>query len=91
MGIDGGLPLEPLSPNINADLLVIIEQKPGERGRYRIQGKHDGFPNYELYIHGKPAYLHDVLATNQTPVSLLPPMEFEVNTPWVNTPWVNLD
>jgi len=46
---------------------------------YELNGKYDGFPGYESYIQKSLVYSHDPIAENQTPLSLFPPMEFNVS------------
>jgi hypothetical protein len=53
----GSLPLSPIplinpNPQINASITVILKQKPGENAFFSIEGNHDGFPAYELYVNG---------------------------------------
>lgn len=76
----GALPLLPMTPNIDADLDVFLSHRG--RWNYMIRGSHDGFPAYELYIDRRRVYSHDPIARRQTPLSLLPPSEFSVSTPW---------
>ena len=52
-----------------------------------INGAHDGFPGYEIFIvrpetgnsEAKLIYGHDPREKSQTPLSLFPPMEFKVS------------
>lgn len=48
-------------------------------GTYSIEGIHDGFPAYEIYINGKRVYQHDPLATGEGLWSLFGDGEYEVN------------
>lgn len=73
----GANPLISASPDIDAELLVELIEKNGAID-VAVTGAHDGFPAYELYVNGTAVYTHDPVATNQTPLSLLPPAEFDV-------------
>jgi Ca2+-binding RTX toxin-like protein len=76
--LDGGNPLAlPGTPNINADLKIFIRQQEGKKAEYRLEGDHDGFPAYELYINRNRVYEHDPVKRNQGPFSLMPPAEFD--------------
>lgn len=79
--LDGGNPLAPIgTPNINADLKVVIRQAEGKQAEYKIKGDHDGFPAYELYINRNRVYEHDPVERNQGPFSLFAPAEFNLET-----------
>ena len=65
-------------PDIDANINVFIRKKPGVPPEYRVEGNHDGFPAYELYINGTRVYDFDPKARNQTPVSLFPPAEWAI-------------
>jgi hypothetical protein len=43
---------------------------------YLVQGQHDGFPNYEIYVGNQRLYEHDAVAHGQTLLSLGPPTEY---------------
>lgn len=74
----GANPLAPGSPAIDADLTLDFFYDAGAL-KCRVSGDHDGFPAYELYLDGRLVYSHDPVALNQTPVSLFPPAEFDVD------------
>ncbi len=76
----GALPLIRLSPNIDADIQIYLAHAGS--GQYKIDGSHDGFPAYELYIDRRLVYSHDPIARNQTPASLLPPSEWRSRSAW---------
>jgi hypothetical protein len=73
------------SPAISSDINVFIRKQNGV-AQYRVEGSHDGFPAYELYINGTRVYEFDPKARNQTPISLAPPKEWPVNINWQNVP-----
>ena len=77
--LDGGNPLLPdLVPNINSEFSIFIREKdPLGLPEYRVEGLHDGFPAYELYINKERVYEHDPVARTQNPLSLNPPMEWD--------------
>ena len=85
--LEGGNPLAPepqfLAPTISADFDVFV-RKINDELFYRIEGEHDGFPAYELYIDEKRVYEHDPEARNQTPFSLAIDREWEIDTNWEN-------
>lgn len=55
------------SPAIHYDFTIIIDR---DKNQYRIQGSHDGFPAYEIYINGMRVYESDPLAKGRTPMAL---------------------
>jgi hypothetical protein len=85
--LDWGNPLRPDGPGINADLTVTLQQTRGGPVQYRITGAHDGFPGYLLFLNDDEIYRFDPRAEGQTPLSLFPPMEWDVAVPW--TPFVD--
>ncbi len=81
-------PQETLSPTITARINVEIRQKEGDgEYLYRVQGTHDGFPAYELYLDAAPVYRHDPLVRKQTPASLGGAGwgEWTINIPWTRS------
>lgn len=74
----GANPLASGSPTIDADLALDFYYDGGAL-KCRVSGDHDGFPAYELYLDGRLVYSHDPVAQSQTPVSLFPPAEFDVD------------
>jgi cell wall-associated NlpC family hydrolase len=74
----GANPLAAGSPTIDADLALDFYYDAGAL-KCRVSGDHDGFPAYELYLDGRLVYSHDPVAQSQTPVSLFPPAEFDVD------------
>jgi hypothetical protein len=51
------LPFDP--PSINADLNVLVSQDASGAINYEVDGTHDGFPAYELYIDDTLVYAYD--------------------------------
>ncbi|HEX8178928.1 MAG TPA: hypothetical protein VF525_05230 [Pyrinomonadaceae bacterium] len=85
-GIPSAEPITRVSaPDIDADITVIIQQHD-EHAEYTIAGDHDGFPAYELYINGQPAYQYDPVAHNVGPEKLYPPMDVKVARGWTKIP-----
>lgn len=74
----GANPLASGSPTIDADLSLDFYYDGGTL-KCRVSGDHDGFPAYELYLDGRLVYSHDPVAQSQSPVSLFPPAEFDVD------------
>ena len=62
-----------VSPAIDYDVTVVIDFSDISNHRYTVEGTHDGFPNYEVFINEEQVwgYAHG----SQTPFSLFPPME----------------
>ena len=85
--MDGGNPLAPIgSPAINAEFTVTLQGQANSASRFAIQGEHDGFPAYEFYVNANRVYEFDPKAQGQTPFSLFPPMEWDVNVPLQSMP-----
>jgi hypothetical protein len=61
-----------VSPPIDYVFDITINR---DSNTYTIEGDHDGFPAYEIYINGVRVYEHDPLESGDTPISLGPPME----------------
>jgi hypothetical protein len=47
------------APTITADLKLSIWEKAGYTPQFSLQGTHDGFPAYELFINGKRFHEYD--------------------------------
>lgn len=47
------------APTISADLKLSIWEKAGYTPQFSLQGTHDGFPAFELFINGKPFHSYD--------------------------------
>ncbi|MCP5560321.1 MAG: hypothetical protein H7A55_21435 [Verrucomicrobiaceae bacterium] len=90
--LSGGFPLmhlplnDMVTPAIDADVTMHLRRRPDGAMEYMLEGAHDGFPAYELYINRNLAYSHDPVKQKQTPLSLFPPMEFKVNQGWQRLP-----
>ena len=63
-------------PAINYTLKLTIDRN---NNTYSLEGTHDGFPAYEVYINGNRIYEHDPLETGEGLFSLGPPEEHSVN------------
>lgn len=81
--LNGSNPLLKLAPAINADLTVLLRRNGQDDVMVSVEGRHDGFPAYELYVDGKPVYLHDPVEKGQHPLSLAGPQEWHVDIPWL--------
>lgn len=81
--VDGGNPLFPAAPNIDADLLLQIRPEPGGFAA-KLSGGHDRFPGYVLKINGKVLYEFDPVAAGSSPDSLFGPAPDQtVATSWL--------
>ena len=69
-------PLVTGSPAISYTINITIDRSTGT---YSMEGSHDGFPAYEIYINGKRVYQHDPLATGDDLNSLFPDEEYTIN------------
>lgn len=47
------------APTISADLKLSIWEKAGYTPQFSLQGTHDGFPGFELFINGKTFHAYD--------------------------------
>jgi hypothetical protein len=85
MEVDASNKLVPGAPSINYDVSVSITQKKDGTFDFSIQGSSDGFPAYEFFITNEKdgkSYLIYSSNPNQTgdsPASLFPPMEKDIN------------
>ena len=61
----GGTP-----PKLDANIVVFLRQNEGNEPEYRIYGKHDGFPGYEIYLNQQLVYCHDPIRSGDSPSSL---------------------
>jgi hypothetical protein len=61
----GGTP-----PKLDANIVVFLRQNKGNEPEYRIYGKHDGFPAYEIYLNQQLVYCHDPIRSGDSPLSL---------------------
>lgn len=77
--IQGKLPLDLLAPAFNCDLNLFLTRTPGIS--FMIQGMHDGFPAYELYLNRRLIYHYDPVSAGVGPEKLMPPMDVNVNVP----------
>ena len=85
LNIDVGNPFAfGLYPNANANIDIYIRQNEGKPTQYKINGKHDGFPAYEIYLDDKLVYCHDPLRSGNTPFSLVPGFLGKVAIPEVD-------
>ena len=71
LGLHATNPLAWFSPALDADFAITIEQDAkGIPVAYWVDGEHDGFPAYELYLNGKPVYTYDGIAKGHDPFYL---------------------
>ena len=85
-----GNPLAPtlLGNEIDYIFDVTIDLTDANAPRYSLEGRHDGFPAYEVYIGTKRVFEHDPLATGEGLTSLFGFLEHDVNesTSHINQP-----
>ncbi|MCX6936686.1 MAG: hypothetical protein NTU80_02125, partial [Verrucomicrobia bacterium] len=76
-----GNPLAPVIAGNQIDYVFILtlDYSDPKHPLYSLEGSHDGFPAYEVYIGGKRIYEHDPLATGEDVFSLLGSGEWDVN------------
>jgi hypothetical protein len=67
-------------PAFNANLNVLFNRNALGTIDYQIEGDHDGFPAYELYIDDSLVYAYDPLLANRDPLALFPPSDIDVRT-----------
>ena len=79
--VAGALPLVSPSPDIDANVTVLI--RPGATGlEVRAFGGHDGFPAHELYVNGVAIHTYDPVAAGKGPGSLVGSSDIDVNSSW---------
>lgn len=81
--VNGRNPLISVAPPINADLNLYLKRE-GDMLRCFVDGEHDGFPAYELYVNGVLIYCHDPIAAGKSPASLFGQGDIKVNTGWID-------
>ncbi|MFN6535511.1 MAG: hypothetical protein RM021_003960 [Nostoc sp. EkiNYC01] len=76
----------PINPDIDAVINVFVRKVPGSSTiQYKIQGGHDGFPAYEIYINGANVYKYDPVAARKSPFDLFGgPDDININTAYKN-------
>ncbi|MBW4493143.1 MAG: carboxypeptidase-like regulatory domain-containing protein [Oscillatoria princeps RMCB-10] len=86
-GVDIDPPTNPfsnfsLAPLIDANIEVTVQQEKGKKPEYKIEGEHDGFPAYEIYINGELAHHYDPQGKFWGPYNLFGSGDVSVNVPW---------
>jgi hypothetical protein len=77
----GTNPLEPLAFPINCDLDVLVSATGSQLLSFSVNGAHDGFPAYELYIKERRVYSFDPVAAGTNPFNLAAQGDVTVNMP----------
>ncbi len=81
--VRGKNPLIGLAPPFDAFLSVYIRQNVNGFPEYHINGSHDGFPAYEIYINGERVYDYNPVARGGSPAgSLGGRKEIIINQPY---------
>ena len=71
--INGGNPLQPFAPELNASVAILIsQQSPAHTPEYSFFGKIDGYPSYEILINGENVYSYDIEVAGTSPFDLYP-------------------
>lgn len=82
--VNGTNPSVSVAPAFEAGIDVVIQDKPGQKPLVRIEGKHDGFPAYEIYVNTQLVYGYNPEFV-ASPRNLYPPLDVIVSKPW--TEW----
>ncbi|HMG72830.1 MAG TPA: hypothetical protein VK582_04960 [Pyrinomonadaceae bacterium] len=69
------------TPNLHYSLKVHLRRNDGVL-QYRIEGKHSGFPAFQLVINKNTAYSYNPLSSGASPFALAPFREQPVDTGW---------
>ncbi len=73
------------APSIDANFKVMI--RPNKQGvEYCLEGSHDGFPCYELYLNKKRIYEYDASSNAYGPINLFPPEDITMTPIWISVP-----
>lgn len=83
--VSGSNPLVYVAPAFDANINVFIQDKPGQKPLVRVEGMHDGFPAYEIYINGQLVYGYDPEKEGGDLSNLFPPLDVTISKPW--TQW----
>jgi hypothetical protein len=83
---NSGNPLVTGAPGIGYTLTITADYTDLSAPKYSLEGTHDGFPAYEVYINSTRVHHYDPLATGEGPWSLGPPEEKSVSTPATPVP-----
>jgi hypothetical protein len=65
----------------------IKQQKDSQRPQFKVKGKHDGFPAYELFVNNRLVYTFDPEQASTSPLDLLSNAERKVVIPWQSISW----
>jgi hypothetical protein len=81
---------------IDAELNLYIRQRRGRLPQFKVEGRHDGFPAYELYVDDGCAYTYDPVGAGAGPGALGGRMDEAVRfrqwrdvVPWMGCPPIN--
>ena len=80
--IAGSNPLLTGSPDIDADVSILLRRTSSGGIEAKAFGSHDGFPAHEIYVNGNSLYTYDPEAADNGPSALLPPEDISVDTSW---------
>lgn len=83
--VHGSNPLVFVAPGFDADINVFIQNQLGKKPLVRVEGTHDGFPAYEIYVNQQLVYGYDPEKSGADPSNLFPPSDITISKPW--TQW----
>jgi hypothetical protein len=72
--------LDFLTATIDAQIFVLFRQQADGTLNYLIQGRHDGFPAFEIYINRQSAYTYDPIAAGADPRAMKLPPQVTINS-----------
>lgn len=82
--VAGANPLLPAAESIDSEITVGFRTQTGQL-QYRIEGKHDGFPDHQVKIDARLVYDFDCLASGKSPADLAAPAEVKLPVAgWAN-------
>jgi hypothetical protein len=76
---DSPNPLVSYAPGIGYTLKITVDYTDMTATKYSLEGSHDGFPAFEVYLNRVRVHHYDPLVTGEGPISLGPPEEKSVS------------
>jgi Protein of unknown function (DUF3238) len=87
--VSGSNPLISGAPPFNADINVFIKNQLGEKPLVKVEGTHDGFPGYEIYVNKQLVYGYDPEIKGGTPNNLFGSSDVTILDPF--TQWIPIN
>lgn len=81
--VDGGNPMMTFAPHIDATITVGLRKVAGGI-QFRVDGMHDGFPNYTLQINNKTVYEWDAVKQGEDPSALAGTGDQDIKISWTS-------